>query len=72
MTAKGRYIYDWPRPMVTVDAVVFGFFAGRTKLLLINRKNEPFKGRWALPAGMWVLMKSWKMPWPESWLRRPD
>ena len=24
MGKKGKYIYDWPRPMVTVDAVVFG------------------------------------------------
>ena len=51
MTEKGRYIYDWPRPMVTVDAVVFGFFDGKAKLLLINRGNEPFKGQWALPGG---------------------
>jgi len=64
MAKKGKYIYDWPRPMVTVDAIVFAFLppsrlasgdagAGenRTKLLLINRKNEPFKGKWALPGG---------------------
>jgi 8-oxo-dGTP diphosphatase len=37
--------------MVTVDAIVFGFFKGRAKLLLINRGNEPFKGKWALPGG---------------------
>jgi len=51
MSKKGKYIYDWPRPMVTVDAVVFGFFKNKAKLLLINRKKEPFKGRWALPGG---------------------
>lgn len=51
MVKKGKYIYDWPRPMVTVDAVVFGFFGSRAKLLLIKRRNEPFKGRWALPGG---------------------
>jgi 8-oxo-dGTP diphosphatase len=51
MAKKGKYIYDWPRPMVTVDAVVFAFLEGRAKLLLINRKKEPFKGRWALPGG---------------------
>jgi 8-oxo-dGTP diphosphatase len=51
MAEKGKYIYDWPRPMVTVDAVVFGIFQNKAKLLLINRKKEPFKGRWALPGG---------------------
>lgn len=51
MAKKGKYIYDWPRPMVTVDAVVFAFFAGHAKLLLINRAKEPFKGKWALPGG---------------------
>ncbi|MHC4706442.1 MAG: NUDIX domain-containing protein [Planctomycetota bacterium] len=51
MRKKGKYVYDWPRPMVTVDAVVFGFFKNKVKLLLIKRKKEPFKGRWALPGG---------------------
>ena len=49
MAKQGKYIYDWPRPMVTVDAVVFAFFDGKTNLLLIKRKNEPFKNEWALP-----------------------
>ena len=51
MAEKGRYVYDWPRPMVTVDAAVFAFFEGRPRLLLIERKHEPFRGRWALPGG---------------------
>ncbi|MHC4843490.1 MAG: NUDIX domain-containing protein [Planctomycetota bacterium] len=52
MGSKDMYIYDWPRPMVTVDAIVFGFFnKTKIKLLLIKRGNEPFKGQWALPGG---------------------
>ena len=51
MAKKGKYAYDWPRPMVAADAAVFGFFAGKAKLLLINRKREPFKGKWALTGG---------------------
>jgi len=51
MAQKGRYVYDWPRPMVTVDTVVFSFFKGKAKVLLINRGKEPFKGKWALPGG---------------------
>lgn len=51
MAKKGKYVYEWPRPMVTVDAAIFGFFAGKAKLLLVNRKWEPYKGCWAIPGG---------------------
>ena len=51
MAKKGKYIYDWPRPMVSVDAAVFSFSGNRVKLLLIKRGNEPFKGKWGLPGG---------------------
>ena len=51
MAKQGKYVYDWPRPMVTADAAVFAFFDGRLRLLLIQRKHEPFKDRWALPGG---------------------
>ena len=51
MTKKGKYIYDWPRPMVSADAVVFTFTGNKTKLLLVKRRYEPFKGKWALPGG---------------------
>ena len=46
------YTYDYPRPSVTVDVVVFGYDGGHElKLLLIQRGGEPFKGQWALPGG---------------------
>jgi len=51
MDNKGKYAYDWPRPMVTVDAVVFAVSPGTIKLLLIKRKHDPFKGKWAIPGG---------------------
>jgi 8-oxo-dGTP diphosphatase len=51
MDKKGKYVYDWPRPMVSVDAAVFVLSGKKVKLLLINRGNEPFKGQWALPGG---------------------
>jgi 8-oxo-dGTP diphosphatase len=51
MNKKGKYVYDWPMPMVTVDAAVFAVAEGGIKLLLIKRKNEPFKGKWAIPGG---------------------
>lgn len=51
MAEKGQYIYEWPRPMVTVDAVIFNRSQGRIAILLINRKNDPYKGYWAFPGG---------------------
>ena len=36
---------------VTVDAVVLRRAAESYELLFIKRKNEPFKGKWALPGG---------------------
>ena len=46
-----KYTYDYPRPMVTVDAVVFTKREGRREVLLIERKHDPFAGTWALPGG---------------------
>ena len=51
MAEKGKYIYEWPRPMVTVDAVVFTLTEGKPSLLLIKRKSEPYKDKWAIPGG---------------------
>ena len=51
MAKKGKYTYDWPRPMVTVDAVVFSLSEGKTRVLLVNRGKEPYKGKWAVPGG---------------------
>lgn len=36
---------------LTVDAVVFGYEAGIISILLIKRKYEPFKNKWAIPGG---------------------
>jgi 8-oxo-dGTP diphosphatase len=46
----GAYTYRWPRPAVTVDAVIVAEQAA-PKVLLIQRKNDPFAGEWALPGG---------------------
>lgn len=36
---------------VTVDAVIFKEAGNDYHILLIQRKNDPFKGQWALPGG---------------------
>ena len=43
------YSYDYPRAMNTVDIVVFN--QHKDSILLIERKNEPFKNHWAFPGG---------------------
>ena len=45
------HTYQYPRPALTVDCVVFGFDESELKVLLIERGLEPFKGKWALPGG---------------------
>jgi 8-oxo-dGTP diphosphatase len=43
--------YEFPRPALTVDCVVFGLDDEDLKVLLIQRDLPPFEGRWALPGG---------------------
>ncbi len=45
------YAYEFPRPALTVDCVVFGLDEKGLKVLLIQRGLPPFEGRWALPGG---------------------
>jgi 8-oxo-dGTP diphosphatase len=45
------FTYQYARPAVTVDCIVFGLDETDLKILLIQRDIEPFAGRWALPGG---------------------
>lgn len=51
------FVYEYPRPAVCVDCVVFGLERCRdhpflqVKVLLIERARPPFAGTWALPGG---------------------
>lgn len=45
------FTYQYPRPALTTDCVVFGLDSQDLKILLIERGIEPFKGQWALPGG---------------------
>ena len=44
------YTYEYPRPMVTVDTILL-CEANEGSILLIQRKNDPYKNKWALPGG---------------------
>ena len=45
------YTYEYPRPCVTVDVALFRKHHDKEEILLIQRKNPPFEGMWALPGG---------------------
>lgn len=46
-----KYCYEYPRPAVTTDCVIFGFDGVDINVLLIERGIEPYKGKWAFPGG---------------------
>jgi len=45
------YTYPFPRPAVTVDIIIFRLSGNKPEVLLIERANEPYRGKWALPGG---------------------
>jgi 8-oxo-dGTP diphosphatase len=44
------YTYNYPRPAVTVDCLIYRKIK-EPEILLIERKYEPFKNSWAFPGG---------------------
>jgi 8-oxo-dGTP diphosphatase len=49
-TRAKQFSYDYPRPALTVDIVVVTRET-QPRVLLIQRKHDPFAGKWALPGG---------------------
>ena len=45
------YTYEYPRPCVTVDMVVFRRNGDALEVLLIQRKYPPHQDMWAFPGG---------------------
>jgi len=46
-----RHTYEYPRPALTVDGVVFSKGENGLRVLLVKRAHDPFKGCWAIPGG---------------------
>ena len=47
-----RYCYDYPRPAVTTDCIIYDIDDQKGfKILLIKRNNDPYKDMWAFPGG---------------------
>jgi len=44
-------VEDYPRPLVTVDVIIFRLVDDDLQVLLIKRKFSPFEGMWAIPGG---------------------
>lgn len=42
---------SYQNPSVAIDLVVFGYQGGVLSVLLLNRKEKPFKNQWTLPGG---------------------
>lgn len=59
------YTYEYPRPSVTVDAVVLNLKKEGLSLLMIQRGSDPFKDHWALPGGFLDIDES-----PEEAVKR--
>jgi 8-oxo-dGTP diphosphatase len=55
------YTYDYPRPMLAVDVVVFHPQNDQLHILLIQRAHCPFTGAWALPGGFVEMKESLEM-----------
>jgi len=45
------FTYEYARPALAVDCVVFGLDETDLKVLLIQRRLQPFQHTWALPGG---------------------
>lgn len=45
------YSYKYPRPALTVDALVYTRVENESYILLVQRGIEPFRGKWSLPGG---------------------
>lgn len=50
MTLSSFYV-NAPKHLVAVDCIIFGFEAGKLKLLMIKRTVEPLVGAWSLVGG---------------------
>lgn len=51
MTKSDYNPSDHPPFAVTADVIVFTVMEGQLHVALVERGNEPYKGRWALPGG---------------------
>jgi 8-oxo-dGTP diphosphatase len=52
------YTYEYPHPAVTVDCIIFAMHENDLKILLIQRRADPYRECWALPGGFVEIHES--------------
>ena len=57
-TAQTYDITKYDRPSVTVDVVIFTLIDGSLHVLLVQRRNWPYEGHWAIPGGFVEMSES--------------
>ena len=55
---KTKFTYKHPRPAVTVDAILLERRGAVDSVLLVQRADPPFAGRWAFPGGFLEIDES--------------
>lgn len=51
---------SYKNPALAIDLVVFGYHDDRLSVLLLNRKDEPFKDQWTLPGAFLQMEESFQ------------
>lgn len=51
MGNKGVYTYEYERPAISCDCILIYKEVSEYQVLLIQRRNEPYKDYWAFPGG---------------------
>jgi 8-oxo-dGTP diphosphatase len=46
-----KHCYDYPRPALAADCLIFGKKEDAWQVLLIERLHDPYRAYWALPGG---------------------
>ena len=53
-----KQFHTYKNPSLAVDLAVFGYHDKELSVLLLNRKDEPFKNGWTLPGGFLQIEES--------------
>lgn len=55
-----KSFHSYQNPSLAIDLVVFGYYQNTLSVLLLNRKEEPFKDQWTLPGGFLQMEETFR------------